>query len=80
MSDVGPEKVFDYIKARLKSDRLEIEASLAREKADLARDEMQAVWRECKGAEPGVYSFKEFGRTCVVVAAGDYPALTRIVG
>lgn len=81
MERQGNELVFRYIDARIASDAAERAASLAQFEASKAREAMQDAWRDCKFNCPtkGVYSFKEHGRTCVVIGDGDYPALTQIV-
>jgi len=69
-----------YVDARIRSDRAETVAKETAAAAGAALINMQEAWRRCKHAEPGVYSFKDHGRTCVVVdPLRDYPRLLTVV-
>lgn len=74
------EAVLAYIRLRVLADQADEELVEVTKRRNQAMWDMQAAWSHCKCAEPGVYSFKEMGRTCVVVGPNkDYPELTRIV-
>lgn len=73
------EAVAVYIRRRLEAERLKAEMEAAMKAAEKAQQDMQEAWRYCRNATPGVYSFKDFGRTVVVVGAGDYPDLLQVI-
>ncbi len=70
--------VFNYVEARIKFDHQVEELRLANEQLKKLSDAMQDAWRACRHLPKGVYSFKEHGCACVVLAEGDYPPLSVI--
>lgn len=74
------EAVLAYVRARIRADAADEKLAKVTTDRNQAMYDMQEAWRQCKCAAPGIYSFKEMGRTCVVVSPNkDYPELVRIV-
>lgn len=67
--------VFDYIRARQRFEQLRIEAADAARRSQEAQEDMRQAWVQAweTQLEPGIYAFKEHGRTAIVVQVGDGP-------